>query len=187
MEYTYRPTQKNKNATWLVLALGLCALLFLFFGMVNLADVRAVWHLCFLVLAERTIYLLLRYFCSYYVYTVTDEWGEPTLVVLHVQGRRASTQCRLGLSHLLRLVEVADPRSEEGQRALADFRAERARYSYLATVGAVATQILYGREGGVRFAIRLEADDAFLDVIRRSAEYAAQYAAQEEEESDDGE
>ena len=187
MEYTYRPTQKNKNATWLVLALGLCALLFLFFGMVNLADVRAVWHLCFLVLAVGTIYLLLRYFCSYYVYTVTDEWGEPTLVVLHVQGRRASTQCRLGLSHLLRLVEVEDPNTEEGKRALADFSAERARYSYLATLGNTPTQILYGREGGARFAIRLEADAAFTDVIRRGAERAAVYAAEEEGDDDDAE
>ena len=187
MEYTYRPTPKNKNATVLVLALGLSALLFLFFGMINLASLRSVWHLCFLALAVAAIYVLLRYFCSYYVYIVTDQWGEPTLVVSHVQGRRASTQCRLGLSNLLRLVEVDDPASEEGVSALAEFRAERARYAYLATVGSTKTQILYGREGGVRFAIRLEADAAFIDVIRRGAEYAAQYVDAKEDDADDGE
>lgn len=186
MEYTYRPMPKNKNATYLVLALGLSSFLFLFFGMINLASLRSVWHLCFLALAVAAIYYLLRYFCSYYVYTVTDQWGEPTLVVAHVQGRRASTHCRLGLSHLLRLVEVEDPASEEGKRALAEFNAERARYSYLATIGNAPFQILYGREGGIRFAIRLEADAAFLGVIRRAAELAAQYTPTEGAD-DDGE
>ena len=128
----------------------------------------------------------MRYFCSYYVYTVSDQWGEPMLIVVHVQGRRASTHCRLGLSGLLRLVEVDDPESEEGKRALAEFSAERVRYAYLATIGKTPTQILYGREGGTRFAIRIEADAAFLGVIRRAAELAAQNKA-EEDTDDDGE
>lgn len=187
MSYTYRPMPKNKNATYLVLALGLSAFLFLFFGMINLADVRALWHLAFLVLSVAALYVLLRYFCSYYVYTVSDEWGEPVLVVTHVQGRRASTQCRLGLSHLLRLVEIEDETTPEGQKALADFRAERARYSYLATIGKASTQVLYGREGGVRFAVRLEADAGFLNALRQGAERAAAYAIDEEGDEDDAE
>ena len=185
MEYTYRPMPKNKNATWLVLALGLSALLFLFFGMINLAALRSVWHLCFLALAVADIYFLLRYFCSYYVYTVSDQWGKPMLIVAHVQGRRMSTHCRLGLSGLLRLVEVDDPESEEGKQALSAFNAERARYSYLATIGRVPTQILYGREGGTRFAVRIEADAAFLSVIRRAAELAAQYAPEEDDDDEE--
>lgn len=187
MQYNFRPTPKNKNATWLVLALGLVALLFLFFGMITLAGIRSVWHLVFLFFAVATIYVLLRYFCSYYVYAVSDEWGEPTLVITHVQGRRISTHCRLGLSNLIRLVEVNDSKTPEGKAALAEFSAERARYSYLATIGNSPTQILYGREGGVRFAIRIEADAAFLGVIRRGAAQAAQYALDREADSDDGE
>lgn len=187
MQYNYRPMPKNKNATYLTLALGLSAFMFLFFGMINLINLRAVWHLAFLALAVAAIYVLLRYFCSYYLYTVTDEWGEPTLVVVHVQGRRASTQCRLGLSHLLRLVEVGDTNAPEGQKALADFRAERARYSYLVTLGNTPTQILYGREGGTRFAIRLEADAAFLNVIREGVERAVVYTLDEEVDADDEE
>ena len=185
MQYTYRPTPKNKNATWLVLALGLTAFLFLFFGMITLAGIRSIWQLVFLFFAVAALYVLLRYFCSYYVYSVSDEWGEPTLVITHVQGRRISTHCRLGLSHLLKIVEVEDSTAPEGQQALADFRAERARYSYLATIGHTPTQIIYGREGGASFAIRLEADAAFLAVIRRGVEAAAAYATAEEGEGND--
>ena len=187
MQYTYRPIPKNKNATWIVLGLGLAALLFLFFGMINLAEIRSVWHLLFLGLAVADIYYLLRYFCSYYIYTVTDEWGEPTLVIAHVQGRRLSTHCRLGLSNLVRLVEIPDASTPEGQKALAEFSAERARYVYLVTIGNAPSQILYGREGGTRFAIRIEADAAFLDTIRKGAELAAAYRLNDEENEDDEE
>jgi hypothetical protein len=153
----------------------------------NVGALRTLWHAIFLPLAVATIFFFLRYFSSAYLYVITEEWGEPTLVISHVQGRRLSTHCRLGLSNLLRLVEVEDKTTPEGQKALAEFGAERARYVYLATIGNAPSQILYGREGGTRFAIRIEADAAFLDVIRKGAELAAAYRLNDEENEDDEE
>lgn len=181
MEYRYTPRPKNKNATYLVTGLGLLAMLMLGLGMGNAASMRALWHMLFLLLAVATIFLFLRYFSSAYLYTITEEWGEPTLVISRIQGRRLSTHCRLSLSHLLRLVEVADAKNAEGERAMADFRAERIRYSYLATIGSVPTQILYGREGGQRFAIRIEGDSEFLAVLRGAIDRAAAYRSSEED------
>ena len=190
MEYRHKPQQKNKNALYLLFALVALATVSLALGMANLFAVSAVWHLSFLVCAVGAIYVLLRYFCASYLYVITEEWGEPTLVIYHVQGRRLSTHCRLALSHLLRIVEVADPTAPEGQRALAEFNAERVRYSYLATMGKTPTEIIYGREGGVRFAIRIEADGDFMQALNAAVERAVAYAAAnptEEDEDDDAE
>ncbi len=184
MEYRYLPKAQNKNATYLVTGLGLLALFVLGLGMGNVGSLRTLWHAIFLPLAVATIFLFLRYFSSAYLYVITEEWGEPTLVINRIQGRRLSTHCRLALSNLLLLVEVADARSPEGRDAMAKFRAERARYSYLATIGSAPTQILYGREGGQRFAIRIEGNAEFLGVLRDAAERAAAYRR---EEADDDE
>ena len=190
MEYRYKPVQKNKNALFLLFALVGLAALSLALGMSKLLAANALWNFSFLVFAVGALYVLLRYFCTSYLYVITDAWGEPTLVVSHVQGRRVSTQCRLGLSNLLRLVEIDSPTGEDGVRAMLDFRAERARYSYLASLGSVPMQILYGREGGVRFAIRLEGDAAFVNALKSAAERAALYAAEhgmDAEDADDDE
>ena len=64
------------------------------------------------------------------------------------------------------------------------FRAEPVRYSYLATIGSVPTQILYGREGGQRFAIRIEGDSAFLGVLRDAAARAALYKKEDDEDDE---
>ena len=182
MEYRYRPTPANKNATWLLTAFGLLALAFLGLGMGNLFSLRSVWHLCFLVLGVAALFVFLRYFSSYYLYAITSEWGVPTLVISHVQGKRHSTHCRLTLSHLLRVVEVPDPTSPEGRAALAEFMAERVRYAYLATIGKTSTVILYGREGGQRFAIRIEADAAFMAALAAAKESAGAYTYDAPEE-----
>lgn len=190
MEYRYKPQPKNKNALWLLLTLTALAALSLALGMGNVLATRALWHFSFMIFAVAAIYVLLRYFCTSYLYVITEEWGEPTLVIYHVQGRRLSAHCRLALSHLLRVVEVEDAISDASTKALSDFRAERTRYSYLSTLGNARTQIIYGREGGVRFAIRMEADDAFMQVLSDSVERAVAYAAAhfaEEEQDDDGE
>ncbi len=176
MEYSYRPVPANKNATWLLTALGLLSLTSLGLGMGNLFSLRSVWHLCFLLFGVASLFVFLRYFSSYYLYTVTAEWGVPTLIVSHVQGKRRSTHCRLTLSRLLRMVEVPDPMSPEGREALAAFRAERVRYSYLATIGVTSTVILYGREGGQRFAIRLEPDAAFMAALLAAKDIAGVYS-----------
>ena len=189
MEYRYKPQPANKNALWLLFALMTLAALCLALGMSDLLAAGALWQFAFLVFAVGAIYVLLRYFCTSYLYLITEEWGEPTLVVMHLQGRRHTTHCRLALSHMLRLVELADKTSEESNRAIADFRAERVRYAYLATLGNAKTQILYGREGGVRFAIRLEGDDAFVQALRAATDRAVAYAAAHgiEEDEEDGE
>ena len=190
MEYRYQPRPKNKNALWLLFVLTALAAVSLALGMAKLFSAGALWHFLFLVCAVGALYVLLRYFCASYLYVITEEWGEPTLVIYHVQGRRLSTHCRLALSHLLRTVSVPDPTDAEGQKALAEFNAERARYSYLATLGKAPTEIIYGREGGVRFAIRIEADADFMQALHAAVERAVAYAAAnptEEDEDDDAE
>ncbi len=184
MEYRYSPKPGNKNALYLVMGLFALCGLFLAFGMGNLLSVRSLWHLLFLFSAVSMLFIFLRYQSSSYIYTVTDAYGEPMLIVSHTQGKRISTHCRLLLSRLSALVDVPDPDSEEGRAALADFRAERVRYSYLATIGKAKTQILYGREGGRRFAIRIEGDEAFLTVLREAAARAASYATEEEDDDE---
>ena len=188
MEYRYKPQSKNKNALYLLFVLTALATLSLALGLANLFAANADWHLLFLTSAVSAVYVLLRYFCSSYLYVITEEWGEPTLVIYHVQGRRLSTHCRLSLSHLLRIAEVAEPTSDEGQKALAEFNAERVRYSYRATLGKAPTQIIYGREGGTRFAVRIEADADFMRVLHEGVERAMAYAAanptEEDEEND---
>ena len=188
MEYRYRPQSKNRVSTWLLASLGLLAIVFCGMGMGDAFSLRALWQLIFLVFGVAALFVFLRYFSSYYVYTITAEWGEPMLIVSHVQGKRYSTHCRLTLSRLLRLVEVPDPDSPEGRAALAEFRSERIRYAYLATIGKTATQILYGREGGQRFAIRLEGDADFVAALMAARESAGIYSyddPEEEEASDE--
>ncbi|MBQ2719075.1 MAG: hypothetical protein IJF73_03300 [Clostridia bacterium] len=185
MEYSYRPRPANKNATWLLSVLGLGAILLFTLGMANVLGMRSLWQFAALLFAVGALFVFLRYFSTYYIYTVTEEWGTPTLVVSHVQGKRRSTHCRLTLSHLLRVVEVADPESPEGRAALADFMSERVRYSYLATLGKCKTQIVYGREGGTRFAIRLEADAAFIKALLAATARAGSYTYDEEVPADD--
>ena len=181
MEYRYRPRPANKNATWLLSALGIGAILLFTLGMANVLEMRSLWQFSALLLAVAALFVFLRYFSTYYVYTITEEWGTPTLIVSHVQGKRHSTHCRLSLSHLLRVVEVPDPDTAEGRDALADFMSERVRYSYLATLGKCQTQILYGREGGTRFAIRLEADASFMKALSAAVERAGTYSYDEED------
>ncbi len=184
MEYRYTPKAQNKNAIYLTGGLFALAALFLAFGAGNLLSLRPLWHFLFISSAVLMLFIFLRYYSSSYLYTLTEEWGEPTLVVSHVQGRRLSTHCRLSLSNLLKLVEVPDPDSEEGRLALGDFRAERMRYSYLATIGKAKTQILYGKEGGRRFAIRIEGDDAFVAVLRDAAARASLMVHKEDEDDE---
>lgn len=182
MEYQYSPKPQNKNALYLVLGLFALSCTFLAFGMGDLLSVRVVWHFLFLCSAVAMLFIFLRYHSASYVYTLTDAYGAPMLIVSHVQGRRLSTHCRLSLANLLHLSEVPDPESAEGRAALADFRREGVRYSYLATIGKASTQILYGREGGHRFAIRIEGDAAFLAALK---EAAARASLMKEEYGDD--
>ena len=189
MEYRYSPKPQNKNATYLTVVLGLLSLLMLALGMGNVLEARTLWHFLFLVLIVATLFLFLRYFSSCYLYVISEEWGEPTLVVYHVQGKRLSAQCRLALSHLLRVVEVPDERTPEGQAALREYAEERRRYAYRATLGAAATQILYGIEGRERFALRIEGDAAFMEALRaaqgRALHYAAEHGVEEDEDADE--
>ena len=176
MEYRYRPRPANKNAAYLASALGTLTVGMLGLGAGNVLGMRTLWHLLLLVFGGVAVYVLFRFFLSSYLYIITEEWGEPTLVIAHVQGRRLSTHCRLTLSRLLRVVPVPDPKSSEGKAALAEYAAERVRYAYLATIGATPTQIIYGREGGRRFAIRIEADERFLAVLSEATARAGAYS-----------
>ena len=187
MEYRYQPKAANKNAVWIVSTLGALAVGMLGLGMGNVLALRTLWHSLFLVLAVAAVYLLFRYFLSSYVYIITEEWGEPTLVITQVQGKRMSTHCRLTLSRLICVVPVPDPTSPEGRAALSDYMAERVRYAYLATMGKAPTQIVYGREGGVRFAIRIEGDAAFMAALAEATARAGVYSYDDGEDYDEDE
>ncbi len=184
MEYRYCPRPQNKNATYLTCGLSGASALMLALGMGNVAGTRTLWHFLFLFLLVAALFVFLRYLSSSYVYELTDAWGEPTLVISQMQGKRLSVHLRLGLAHLFRLDTVEDAKSEEGERAMCDFRAERVRYSFLATMGDVPTQILYGREEGVRFAVRIEGDAAFLAALREAMLRAEPFRVAEEEAED---
>ena len=175
MEYRFSPRPQTKGASLLLSSLAGGSLLALVLGMGNVLGLRTLWHFLLLLFLVGALFLYLRFVASTYTYEITSEWGEPTLVILETQGRRSTTRCRLGLAHLLRLVEVPDGESEEGRRALAEFRAERRRFSYLASLGRVPTQLLYAREGGERFVIRIEGDAAFLDALRQAIALAEEY------------
>ncbi|MBO7761712.1 MAG: hypothetical protein J6T24_02840 [Clostridia bacterium] len=185
MDYRYQPKPKNKNITYLTLLLAAVSFLFLLLGMQDVLGVRSLWHLLLLLALVATLFFYLRYIATSYCYVISEGEGEPLLTVLHVQGRRISTHCRLGLAHLSSLVEVPDEDTEQGRRALSAFRAEGVRYSYRATLGRAPSQILYGIEGGRRFAIRIEGDDAFVAYLRAVCERAAAYASEEVADSDE--
>lgn len=182
MEYRFSPKPKTRCAPLLLASLAALSLLSLALGMGNVLGLRALWHSLLLVFLVGALFLYLRFVASSYLYEITSEWGEPTLVIVETQGQRHTTRCRLGLAHLFRLVEVPDAACEEGRQALAEFRAERRRFSYLATLGRVPTQLLYAREGGERFAIRLEGDAAFLSALREAIAIAEEYRTSAEEE-----
>ena len=182
MEYRFSPRPQTRHASVILASLAAASLLFLALGMGNALGLRTLWHSLLLVFLVGALFLYLRFVASSYLYEITSEWGEPTLVILETQGQRHTTRCRLGLAHLIRLVEVPDAESEEGRRALAEFRAERRRFSYLATLGHVPTQLLYAREGGERFAIRIEGDAAFLAALRSAIALAEEYRTSAEEE-----
>ena len=184
MDYRYQPKPKNKNITYLTLLLAAVSFLFLLLGMQDVFGVRSLWQLLLLLALVATLFFYLRYIATSYCYVISEGEGEPFLTVLHVQGRRISTHCRLGLAHLSSLVEVPDEDTEQGRRALSAFRAEGVRYSYRATVGRAPSQILYGIEGGRRCAIRIEGDAAFVAKLREAVARAAVFKTEEEDTSD---
>ena len=184
MDYRYQPKPKNKNISYLTLALAAVSFLFLLLGMQDVLGVRSLWHLLLLFALVATLFFYLRYIATSYCYVISEGEGEPLLTVVHVQGRRVSTHLRLGLAHLTSLVEVPCETDAEGQRALSTFRAEQVRYSYRATIGHSETQILYGCEGGRRFAVRIEGDAAFVAKLREAVARAAAFKTEEEDTSD---
>lgn len=185
MEYRYTPRAKNRNIPHIILVLAILSFLFLLFGMRDLLGMRAVWELMLLFVLVAALFLYLRYIATSYCYIISEEAGEPMLVIVHTQGRRVSTHCRLRLSRMTALVEVPDETAPEGKAALAAFRAEQMRYTYRATLGRGPTQLLYGSEGRQRFALRIEGDEGFVAALREAAARAALCVTGEEEDEDE--
>lgn len=160
MEARYTPKARNKNAVWLSAALFLAGCILLALGMAGVPG-AAVFQLCFALLSASAMLVWLRYCMSAYTYTLTDSCGAPMLVVTQTQGRRISTVCRVELCHVERIIPIPDEKNADGRAALSEYRAAPARYSYLATLAPRSSVILYAHEGGQRFALRIEPNDAF--------------------------
>ena len=181
MEYRYAPKPQNKNASLLVSSLAALALLSIVGSMTGYGP-QSLWQSACLLFVSFSMFFWFRFFATKYLYTVTDAYGAPTLIVTSVQGKRISTLCRVELYRLLEIESIENAESEEGKAALARFRSTAAKYSYMATLSPKSLQILYGEEEGRPFAVRLEADGGFLAALREATEQAKR---QKQEENDD--
>ncbi len=183
MEYRFTPTPQNKKAAILVSLLFSLALLSIVGSMAGLGP-QSLWQSAFLILVSLSMFFWLRYFSTKYIYTVTDAYGTPMLIVTGVQGKRISTLCRVELYRISDIDIIADAESEEGKRAGARFKTATAKYSYMATVFPRSLQVLYGTEGGQPFAVRIEADEGFLSVLKEQIERAKREKPTEDEEDE---
>ncbi len=181
MEYRYAPKPQNKKAAVLVSSLAALALLSIVFSMTEWGP-KSLWQSAFLLFVSFSMFFWFRYFATKYLYTVTDAYGAPMLIVTSVQGRRISTLCRVELYRLSGIERIENAESDEGKAALARFKSTAAKYSYMATVSPKSFQVLYGTEDGRPFAVRLEADDSFLSVLSEATELAKR---EKREETDD--
>lgn len=183
MEYRYAPKPQNKKAALLVSSLAALALLSIVFSMTEWGR-QSIWQSAFLLFVSFSMFFWFRYFATKYLYTVTDAYGTPMLIVTSVQGKRISTLCRVELHRLTGIDRIENAESEEGKVALARFKATDAKYSYMVTVSPKSFQVLYGNEEGQSFAVRLEADSAFLSALCEASEQAKH--EKREEEDDEG-
>ncbi len=181
MEYRYAPKPQNKKAALLVsltAALGLLSII----GSMTGWGRQSLWQSAALLFICAALFFWLRYLSIKYVYTITDAYGAPMLIVTSIQGKRISTLCRMDLYRLSSIERIEDAESEEGKAALARFRSAAAKYSYMMTIAPKRLQILYGQEAGQSFAIRIEADEDFLSAL---SQMAAEGKRKKEEEPDD--
>lgn len=181
MEYRYAPKSQNKKASLLVSSLAALSLLSIVFSMTGWGP-ESIWQSAVLLFAAFSMFFWFRYFATKYLYTVTDAYGAPMLIVTGVQGRRISTLCRIELYRLSGIERVENTKSEEGKAVLARYKATAAKYSYMATVSPRSFQVLFGNEGGSPFAVRIEADEAFLSALSEACEVAKLEKREENED-----
>lgn len=181
MEYRFAPRSQNKKASILVSSLAALALLSIVFSMTEYGP-QSLWQSAFLLFVSFSMFFWFRYFATKYLYTVTDAYGTPMLIVTSVQGKRISTLCRVELYRLSEIARIENAESEEGKASLSRFRSTAAKYSYMVTVSPKSFQVLYGTENGRPFAVRLEADEGFLTVLCEATEQAKREKREEEDD-----
>ena len=180
MEYRYAPKPQNKKASILVSSLAALSLLTIVFSMTEWGP-ESLWQSAFLIFVSFSMFFWFRYFAMKYLYTVTDDYGVPMLIVTSVQGKRISTLCCVELYRLSEIERVENAESEEGKAMLARFKSTAAKYSYMATLFPKSFQVLFGSEDGRSFAVRIEADEAFLSALTEACEKAKLEKKREEE------
>ncbi len=186
MEFSYQPKAQNRNHLYLIGGLFACCFATLIIGSFipkggSVVQLISILSLCLALM------FWLRYAFTSFTYTVTDAYGDLSLIVTEQQGKRLSTAARIHLCDVSELLRVQDRASDEGVFAQRRYRDRRRRYSYLATFSPSAFLVLFGSEEGEEYAVRMEADEAFISSLQTAIETAkAQKAMLNPEECEEG-
>ncbi len=149
----YIPNRNNKalNIACVLLIIGVIV-----FGLSNFAHYPAVFQLLSLVAIVAGTQLLVRFVLCEYRYIIDDrEDGNSSLVVIRKQGAREVKVCHISLSSVTAV----------GDDAICLVTCD-ARYNYCRNICAKGFDVCFS-DGAKTSCVKLEADEAFLDALRK--------------------
>lgn len=155
-----------------LLAAAALAVVFLQIGFGKPVLLQLVLVLCLCA----AVYLFVRYISVSYVYGITAEAGEAFFTVTQQQGGKSVLQCKLSLASFLGV---------EREDSAHPFSAENCTkvYRFSPLFLPEYYDVLYFEDGG-RIAVKIHADDAFLQALSVAAEAARNTEEQERREEE---
>ena len=120
-EFSVRPKPQNNYAVGISLA-SLVSATLLFILQANMERYRGVVGLLAICFLTASIFIAVKYTLTEYIYDITfDADGRPVFVVRSVTGKRASTLCRVDLSHIT-AVEREEPTDRRKHKTNAGYK-----------------------------------------------------------------
>ncbi len=154
MRYVKEKNNKARNISAVLIVLSLAVFL-----LSNFAAYPALFQLLSLLTAVVGIQILVRYVLCRHVYIIDDrENGTSDLIVIKKQGRREEKVCHLSLSCVTH-VFLGD------NKKTGDIKIHRS-YNYAENIFPSIITLLY-MDGDKTIAVKLEADEHFLDAIKQ--------------------
>lgn len=162
-DFYFTPSAKGKSEITLVVFLAILATTVYAISLTDIFS-RSILQLLFLLLAVVCIFLCIRYFLSYYRYSVTEENGELFFIVTQTQGKRISTLADFKVEHIKK-IETAETR-EEMNAIKKKFASQGIRYSYVPSLAPKELTLLTVRNDYLIYKVLLQTEKPFSDALR---------------------
>ena len=163
----YVPNARGKKEITLTSILALGAAISLVLSGAELFS-RSLLQFIFVIFIVADLFLCIRFFMSYYRYTITEEYGDMMLLVTQTQGKRISTLANFKIADVLKM-EVADT-PEKVAEMKKSFSSSGLRYSYTASLSPSHLSCLTVRNDYTVYRVLLQTEPAFSDILREAVE-----------------